>query len=182
MIRTERLILRRWVSGDRKPFAEMNSDPEVMKYFPSELSREESDTLADLIEEQIVTHGFGFWAMEISNVASFAGFVGLALPKFEAPFTPCVEIGWRLARAYWGYGYATEAARAAMAFGFDELRLDQIVSFTVPGNIRSRRVMEKLGMTRDPGDDFEHPSMPNGHPLQRHVLYRKFRTGLPKTR
>lgn len=173
MLQTERLILRRWVSADRKPFAGMNSDPEVMKYFPSVLSREESDELADRIEEHVVTHGFGLWALEISDLASFAGFVGLSMPGFEASFTPCVEIGWRLARAYWGHGYATEAASATLAFGFDELRLDQIVSFTVPGNARSRRVMEKLGMTHDPRDDFEHPSLPEGHPLRRHVLYRK---------
>ena len=173
ILRTERLILRRWLSGDRKPFAAMNSDPEVMKHFPSVLSREASDEFADRIEKHFVTRGFGLWAVEIPGIASFAGFVGLAVPGFEAKFTPCVEIGWRLARAYWGHGYATEAASAALAFGFDELRLDQIVSFTVPGNARSRRVMEKLGMTHDPCDDFEHPSLPEGHPLRRHVLYRK---------
>ena len=170
---TERLILRRWQSGDRKPFTNMNSDPEVMKYFPNLLSRLESDELADRIEQHLVTHGFGLWALEIPEVTSFAGYVGLAVPRFEAPFTPCVEIGWRLARAYWGKGYATEAASATMAFGLDELRLDEIVSFTVPKNTRSRRVMEKLGMTHDPRDDFKHPSFPEGHPLRRHVLYRK---------
>lgn len=173
MLRTERLILRRWVSGDRKPFADMNADPEVMNYFPSVLTREESNGLADRVEEHFVTHGFGLWAVEISDLASFAGFVGLSVPRFEAKFTPCVEIGWRLARSYWGHGYATEAALATLAFGFDELRLDQIVSFTVPGNAGSRRVMEKLGMTHNPRDDFEHPLLPEGHSLRRHVLYRK---------
>ena len=172
MLRTERLILRRWVSKDRKPFADMNSDPGVMKYFPGVLSHEESDELADRIEEHFVTHGFGLWVVEIRDLASFAGFVGLLVPTFEAKFTPCVEIGWRLARAYWGYGYATEAASATLAFGFDQLGLDQIVSFTVPGNARSRRVMEKLGMTHNPRDDFDHPLLPEGHPLRRHVLYR----------
>ena len=177
MLRTDRLILRRWVSGDRKPFADMNSDPKVMKYFPSVLSREESDVLADRIEEHFASHGFGLWALEIPNLASFAGFVGLSVPSFEAPFTPCLEVGWRLAREYWGHGYATEAASATLAFGFDELRLDQIVSFTVPSNARSRRVMEKLGMTHDPRDDFEHPSLPRAHALKRHVLYRKVAKG-----
>jgi RimJ/RimL family protein N-acetyltransferase len=153
----------------------MNSDPEVMKYFPSVLSREESDALADRIEAHFVTHGFGLWALEIPDLSRFAGIAGLLVPTFEAKFTPCVEIGWRLARAYWGYGYATEAASATLAFGFDELGLEQIVSFTVPGNARSRRVMEKLGMTHDPNDDFEHPSLPEGHALRRHVLYRKVR-------
>ena len=176
MLRTERLILRRWVSEDRKPFADMNSDPEVMKYFPGMLSRKESDELADRIEEHFFTHGFGLWVVEICDLTSFAGFVGLLVPTFEAKFNPCVEIGWRLARAYWGHGYATEAASATLAFGFDELGLDQIVSFTVPGNARSRRVMEKLGMTHNPRDDFDHPSLPEG-PLRRHVLYRKFRKG-----
>ena len=182
MLRTERLILRRWVSGDRKPFADMNSDPEVMRHFPSVLSREESDGLADRIEEHFGTHGLGLWALEIPDLASFAGFVGLSVPTFEAKFTPCVEIGWRLARAYWGHGYATEAASATLAFGFHELRLDQIVSFTVPGNARSRRIMGKLGMTHDPRDDFEHPSLPEGHPLRRHVLYRKVGKGAAEPR
>ena len=161
------------MSADRRPFADMNADPDVMEYFPAMLSREESDRLADRIEEHFVTHGFGPWALEIPGIASFAGFVGLSVPPFEAPFTPCVEIGWRLARAYWGHGYVTEAARAALNFGFDELSLQEIVSFTVPGNTRSRRVMERLGMVRDPLEDFEHPLVPEGHPLRPHVLYRK---------
>ena len=172
-LRTERLILRRWISADRRVFAEMNADPEVMEHFPGVLSRAESDRLADRIEEHFVAHGFGLWALEVPGVASFAGFVGLSVPSFEAPFTPCVEIGWRLARACWGNGYVTEAATAVLAFGFDELHLDEVVSFTVPANTRSRRVMERLGMTHDPRDDFEHPSIPEGHPLRRHVLYRK---------
>jgi RimJ/RimL family protein N-acetyltransferase len=151
----------------------MSSDPEVMEHFPDVLSREESDGLAERIEAHFVRHGFGPWAVEVPGVAAFIGYVGLMVPRFEAPFTPCVEIGWRLARAYWGRGYATEAARAALAFGFDELHLDEIVSFTVPGNARSRRVMERLGMTHDPRDDFEHPSLAEGHPLRTHVLYRK---------
>lgn len=123
------------------------------------------------MEAHFQEHGFGLWAVEIPGVATFAGFVGLSVPRFEAHFTPCVEIGWRLAAPYWGRGYATEGARAALEFGFDHLHLDQIVSFTVPDNVRSRRVMEKIGMTHDPADDFDHPNLPEGHRLRRHVLY-----------
>lgn len=172
VLRTERLVLRRWLARDRAPFAAMSADAEVMRHFPATLSREESDRLADRIEEHFVTHGFGPWAVEIPGVTSFAGFVGLSVPRFEAPFMPCVEIGWRLARTYWGHGYATEAAEAVLTFGFDTLGLEEIVSFTVPGNVRSRRVMETLGMTHDPADHFEHPALPEGHPLRRHVVYR----------
>jgi RimJ/RimL family protein N-acetyltransferase len=172
-IRTERLLLRRWLTTDRAPFAEMNLDPEVMQHYSRILSREESDTSVDRIAEHFSAHGFGLWAVEIPGVTPFAGYVGLAVPRFEAPFTPCVEIGWRLARPCWGYGYATEAARATLAFAFDEIHLKEVVSFTVPANVRSRRVMERLGMTHNPRDDFEHPLMAEGHPLRRHVLYRK---------
>jgi RimJ/RimL family protein N-acetyltransferase len=177
--RIERVVLRRWMSADRRLFADMNSDPEVMEHFPAVLSREESDRQADRIEEHFITHGFGLWALEIPGIASFAGFVGLSVPRFEAPFTPCVEIGWRLVRSCWGCGYVTEAAQAVLKFGFDELRLDEIVSFTVPSNTRSRRVMERLGMVRDPCEDFEHPLVPVGHPLRHHVLYRKAKAALP---
>lgn len=143
-----------------------------MKHFPALLSREESDALVARIEAHFEQHGFGLWAVEIVEVAPFAGFVGLSVPRFEASFTPCVEIGWRLAAEHWGRGVATEAARRALDFGFTELGLKEILSFTVPENRRSRRVMEKIGMTHDPGDDFDHPLLPAGHPLQRHVLYR----------
>lgn len=172
-LRTERLLLRRWLPSDREPFAAMNADPEVMEFFPSVLTREQSEAAADWIAAHFTQHGFGLWAVEIPGVAPFAGFVGLAVPFFEAPFTPCVEIGWRLAEPYWGHGYATEAARAALAFAFEEMHLPEVVSFTVPANVRSRRVMEKLGMTHDPRDDFDHPVVAAGHPLRRHVLYRK---------
>jgi RimJ/RimL family protein N-acetyltransferase len=174
-LRTDRLLLRTWRVTDRAPFAEMNAHPEVMEHFPETLSRRESDALADRIEEHFTAHGFGLWALEVPGETPFAGYVGLSVPHFEAPFTPCVEIGWRLARPFWGRGYATEGARAALAYGFDELRLDEVVSFTVPANVRSRRIMEKLGMTHDPGDDFDHPLLPAGHPLRPHVLYRKRR-------
>jgi RimJ/RimL family protein N-acetyltransferase len=177
-LRTHRLCLRRWCAMDREPFAALNADPRVMEHFPAPLSHEESDTLAARIESHFEQHGFGLWAVEIVDVAPFAGFIGLSVPRFEAHFTPCIEIGWRLAKEFWGSGYATEGARAVLAFGFEQLRLPAIVSFTVLGNLRSRRVMERLGMTRNPADDFNHPALPEGHPLQRHVLYRLSRPEL----
>lgn len=172
-IATERTQLRRWTDADRAPFAVLNADGEVMEHFPATLDRAESDRAADRIEAHFAARGFGLWALEIPGLASFAGFVGLSVPTFETAFTPCVEIGWRLARPFWGRGYVTESARAALAFGFDDLGLSEIVSFTVPANLRSRRVMERIGMTHDERDDFDHPVLPEGHPLRRHVLYRK---------
>jgi RimJ/RimL family protein N-acetyltransferase len=171
-VHTQRLFLRRWVPADREPFAAMNADARVREYFPATLSREESDAAAERIDAHFDEHGFGLWAVEISGVASFAGFVGLCTPRFEAHFTPCVEIGWRLAASHWGCGYATEAARAALDFGFEALGLDEIVSFTVPTNAPSRRVMERIGMSHNEADDFDHPLVAEGHPLRRHVLYR----------
>ena len=171
-ITTPRLLLRRWRDGDLDAFAALNADPEVMAFFPALLGRAESDALAARIREHFARHGFGLWAVEVPGVAEFVGFVGLSVPRFEAPFTPCVEIGWRLVRAHWGRGYATEAARAALDFGFRRLALDEVVSFTVPANRRSRAVMERLGMAHDPAEDFDHPTLPEGHPLRRHVLYR----------
>jgi ribosomal-protein-alanine N-acetyltransferase len=143
-----------------------------MEHFPATMSRAESDGLVDRIEAAFEERGFALWAVEVTGDGGFAGFVGLAPVTFEAPFVPAVEVGWRLARERWGRGYATEAARAVVGFGFDAVGLDEIVSFTVPANVRSWSVMERLGMTRDPGDDFDHPVIPPGHPLRRHVLYR----------
>jgi len=143
-----------------------------MEHLPGILGRVESDALALRIEAHFDQHGFGLWAVEIRGVATFAGFVGLSVPNFQAPFTPCVEIGWRLAADYWGRGYATEGARAALEFGFQALKLEEIVSFTVPGNVRSRRVMERIGMAYDPADDFDHPSWRSSSGPARHVLYR----------
>ena len=171
-IRTERLLLRRWRPEDRGPFARLNADPRVMEFFPKVLTREESDATADRIEAHFAQHGFGLWAVEVPGSVPFAGFVGLSIPRFEAHFTPCIEIGWRLAAETWNQGYATEGARAALDFAFAHVEAERIVSFTVPANIRSRRVMEKIGMTHDATGDFDHPSLPEGHPLQRHVLYR----------
>jgi RimJ/RimL family protein N-acetyltransferase len=174
-LRTARLRLRQWQSSDRAPFAEMNADPRVMEHFSETLSREDSDALAALFETNLEQHGFGLWAVEITDVAPFAGFVGLSAPAFDAHFTPCTEIGWRLAAEHWGHGYATEGARAVLALGFESLGLGEIVSFTVPGNFRSRRVMEKIGMVCSAADDFDHPRLPEGHRLRRHVLYRMTR-------
>lgn len=171
-LRTERLRLRRFRPEDLEPFAAMNADPSVMEHLIRTLSRDESDALAARIEAHFETHGFGWFAVEVLAESAFAGFVGISVPAFEARFTPCVEIGWRLATQHQGRGYATEAARAALAFGFEQVGLDEIVSFTVPANVRSRHVMEKLGMTRDEADDFDHPALPDRHPLRRHVLYR----------
>jgi ribosomal-protein-alanine N-acetyltransferase len=169
-LRTDRLWLRRWRAADRPVFASLNADPRVMEHFPSVLTRGESDALADLIELHFARHGYGLWAVEIPGTAPFAGFIGLSIPAFAAAFTPCVEIGWRLAAEHWGRGFATEGARAVLALAFGELGLEEVVSFTVPGNVPSRRVMEKIGMTRDPAGDFDHPSAGAGS--ERHVLYR----------
>ena len=171
-IGTERLILRKWREGDREPFARMNCDPVVMEHFPAVLSREESDALVDRAEAHLERHGFGPWAAELRESREFIGYVGLVIPQFEASVTPCVEIGWRLAPQHWGKGLATEGAYALVRHGFEVQSLPELVSFTVPANLRSLRVMEKLGMARDPRDDFDHPSVPAGHPLRRHVLYR----------
>lgn len=172
VLRTERLILRPPGDEDLAPFAAMNADPEVMRHFPATLSRAESDAMVVRNRDGFAARGFGNWAIEVPGVTSFAGFVGLSVPRFQAHFSPCVEIGWRLATSFWGQGYATEGARAALGFGFDTLKLPEIVSFTVVANQPSRRVMERLGMRRDPADDFDHPSMAEGHPMRRHVLYR----------
>jgi RimJ/RimL family protein N-acetyltransferase len=174
-LRTGRLILRRWRDSDREPFARINADPRVMEHFPATLSRPESDRFLDRVETHFDQHGFSLFAAEVREDRELAGFVGLAVPGFEAPFTPCVEIGWRFAPDYWGRGLATEGAREVLRFAFNELRLPEVVSFTVPANLRSRRVMEKLGMTHNPADDFDHPRLPDGHPLRRHVLYRLVR-------
>jgi RimJ/RimL family protein N-acetyltransferase len=176
-VRTARLELRQWREGDLAPFAALNADPETMRFFPSALTRAESDSLATRAQLQIAERGWGLWAVEVADSGRFIGFVGLAEPRFEAHFTPAVEVGWRLARDAWGHGYATEGGRAALAFAFDELGLEEVVSFTAVVNERSRKVMERLGMTRDPADDFDHPSITDG-PLRRHVLYRVGRAGL----
>lgn len=163
-------------------FAALNADPAVMEYFPAPLSLAESDQMADRIATMFASQGWGLWAVEVRGSGGFAGFVGLNRPSFSAHFTPAVEVGWRLAQSYWHHGYATEAARAALAFGFERLELDEVVSFTSTSNRRSQRVMMRLGMGRSAGDDFAHPGMPPGHPLRPHVLYRLFRAEWTHTR
>ena len=169
---TTRLRLREWRTEDLPAFAAMNADPRVMEFYPKRLTREESDLAAGRIRQHFERYGFGLWAVEAPGSADFLGYVGLSVLAWEAAFTPCVEIGWRLATAFWGRGYATEAARAVLAHGFRPLGLSEILSFTVPANRRSRGVMERLGMTYDPAEDFDHPMIPAGSPLRRHVLYR----------
>lgn len=169
---TDRLALRRWRDADREPFAALNADPAVMEYFVAPLSRAESDAFVDRIEASFADRGLGLWAVEEAASGRFAGFVGLWPADFEAAFTPAVEVGWRLARWSWGRGFATEAARASLADGFGRLGVAEIVSFTSVLNGRSQRVMRALGMTRDPAEDFDHPRVPEGHRIRRHVLYR----------
>lgn len=199
------MLLRPWRDSDREPFAALNADPRVMEYFPSTLTRVESDAMVDRIQAGFLEHGWGLWAVEVRGVDlaadirhfgarqtstiaderrhvafptaeftgdTFVGYVGLASPRFDAHFTPCVEVGWRLARHAWGFGFATEAALAVCRFAFDQLGLKEVVSFTAAVNKRSIRVMQRLGMTHNPDDDFDHPSLPVGHQLRRHVLYR----------
>ena len=172
VLETERLLLRRWKDSDRQPFSRLNADPRVMEFMPSRLSREESDRLVDQIESHFRERGYGLYAVELRQDHSFIGFIGLAVPSFPAHFTPCVEIGWRLSADRWGQGLATEGAGEVMRHAFEMLGLEALVSFTVPANLRSRRVMEKLGMTYQPTDEFDHPGLPEDHPLRRHVLYR----------
>jgi len=172
LISGDRLLLRPWRESDLEPFAALNADPVVMEHFAKPLDRAESNAFVARIQAHFERHGFGFWAVEVPGVAELVGLCGLAIPTFETHFTPCVEIGWRLARNYWGKGYATEAALMSIQYGVKERKLAEIVAFTVPGNLRPRAVMERIGMTRSPADDFDHPNLPEGHPLRRHVLYR----------
>jgi len=168
----ERVLLRPWRESDLAPFAALNADPRVMTFMPGCLARADSDRLALRIARHFDRHGFGLWAVELTGEAPFIGCVGLAVPSFQAHFTPCVEIGWRLARDYWGRGYASEAARIALAVGFGDFGLERLVSFTTRDNQPSRRMMERLAMRHAPSEDFDHPALPAGHPLRPHVLYR----------
>lgn len=171
VLTTRRLLLRRWEQRDRAPFAALNADPEVMAHLPACLTRAESDALVDRIEAALDRDGFGLWAVEVAATGEFVGFTGLTPVPFDAHFTPAVEVGWRLDRQAWGHGYATEAAQASLAFAFDEIRLDEVVSMTVPINVRSRAVMRRIGMVHHPADDFDNPRLREGR-LRRHVLYR----------
>jgi RimJ/RimL family protein N-acetyltransferase len=168
---TPRLRLRPWQADDHTPFAQLNADPEVMRFFPGTQSREQSEHSIALWSAELAERGWGHWAVERRADRAFLGFTGLNVPRRALPFMPCVELGYRLARAHWGQGYATEAGRAALAFGFEQLGLDEVVSFTARLNHPSQAVMRRLGLV-DAHEDFEHPALPEGHPLRPHVLYR----------
>ncbi len=168
---TERLRLRQWIESDREPFARLNANPKVMEFYPNVLDRTASDAMIDRLQALIADRGWGLWAVELKADKQFIGYVGLHVPKADLPFSPCIEIGWRLAFPYWGKGYATEAARDVLKVGFDRLNLPEIVSFTTILNRRSRAVMERLGMNRDP-ETFDHPSLPVGYLLCEHYLDR----------
>jgi ribosomal-protein-alanine N-acetyltransferase len=169
---TPRLLLREWRDADLEPFAALNADKRVMEHMPICLSREQSDGVASRIRAHFAEHGFGLWAVEVPGEVAFAGYIGLLRVSFDAHFTPAVEIGWRLAHGVWGRGFATEGAREVLRYGFEQLGLDEIVSFTIAANQRSWRVMDKLGMTHRAEDDFDHPLLPRQSKLCRHVLYR----------
>jgi RimJ/RimL family protein N-acetyltransferase len=169
---TARLLMRRWHPADGDPFAALNADALVMEHFPAPLDRRASDGLIRRIDAHFEEHGYGFWALELRASGELIGFTGLQVVSFQAHFTPAVEVGWRLARAHWQRGYATEAARAALSFGFGRAGLEQIVSFTSVANERSRAVMRRIGMSRDEREDFDHPQLAASSPLRRHVLYR----------
>lgn len=171
-LETERLILRRWQDSDLEPFSAITADTEVRRYYPSTLTKGETKSLVERIESHFAREGFGLWALVLKSSGEFIGYTGLSKPTFEAHFMPCVEIGWQISRKHWGKGYAPEAARKSLEDGFVRLKLEEIVSFTTTLNAQSIRVMEKLGMQRNPADDYEHPMLPDGHPLKPHVLYR----------
>lgn len=174
MLRTERLLLRPWKEEDFAPFAQMNADARVMEYFPSILGEAESNQFAKHISTTLERQGWGLWAVSIPGHSDFIGFIGLSQVMFNAPFTPAIEVGWRLAYDYWGKGFATEGALEVLRYGFDNLDLNQIVSFTAVTNYRSRAVMERIGLEYNPADDFDNPRVPEGHHLRPHVLYRLY--------
>ena len=179
-LRTDRLILRRWRADDAAPFAAMNADPRVMEHFPAPLDRDASDALVERIEQSFDASGYGLWALERRADGAFLGFAGLLDVGFDAPFGPALEVGWRLAAEAWGHGYATEAGRASLVHAFDVIGAAEVVSFTAVVNLPSQRVMQRLGMTHDPTDDFEHPLIAAGDPLRPHVLYRVRAAGWPR--
>lgn len=171
-IETERLILREWKEEDKASFARINNDPMIMEFFPRRLTEADSDKLIDRFQKHFETHGFGFYAVEMKKTGEFMGFAGLQNVEMDVPFTPAVEIAWRLDYEYWGKGYGTEAARAVLAHAFGKLKLPEIVAYAVHDNSRAIKLMEKLGMKRDEASDFDYPTLPKGHPLGRFSLYR----------
>ncbi|HEY5348487.1 MAG TPA: GNAT family N-acetyltransferase [Candidatus Lustribacter sp.] len=172
MLETPRLLLRPWRDSDVAAWVAMSADPRVMEFFPATLERAQAELMVHGLRTRLERDGYGWWALEVKGGAAFAGAIVLQDIPFEAHFTPATEVGWWLARQHWGHGYATEGARAALDFAFGELRRSEVIAITTPANVRSRRVMERLGMTHDPVDDFEHPGIRVGNPLRRHVLYR----------
>jgi len=172
VIRTPRLILRQWKKSDFAPFAKLNADPKVREFFPNILTTEESNQIADIFLKSIEEKGYGLWAVSVIGGSDFIGMIGINDVPFKASFTPAIEIGWRIAHEFWGHGYATEGAIASLKFGFEVLNLHEIVAFTTLHNMRSQKVMEKIGMKPDPKDDFIHPKLDPTHPLAHHVLYR----------
>lgn len=175
-LRTKRLRLRPWRNDDLDALAAMNADPDVMRYFPKCLNRDGSAEMMARNTQHMQRHGFAWWALEVPGVSSFAGGVSLLMPGFDAHFTPAFEIGWRLPKAFWGKGYATEAARAVLDFAFYHIGLSEVVSYTTVDNEQSRKVMTRLGMTNRSADNFGHPLLPFNHPFKHHVLYRLTRT------
>jgi RimJ/RimL family protein N-acetyltransferase len=172
VITTPRLVLREWKDSDSEPFALLNADPRVMEFMPNALTREESDVFIERIKAHFAKHGFGLFAASLGHDQKLVGFIGLTVRTFKTDFAPCTEIGWRLAAGYWNKGFATEGARAVLRHAFTTLNLPEVVSYTVPANVASRRVMEKIGLVHHQSEDFDHPNLPAGHPLRRHVLYR----------
>lgn len=183
-IQTSRLLLRQWKQADYPHLAKLNADPIVMEYYPNTLTEAESSAMADKLHSLLLERSWGFWAVEIIETKQFIGFVGLHKPTYDLPVTPCIEVGWRLAKEYWGKGYATEAARAALKFAFEELHLSDVYSFTSVSNKKSWAVMERLGL-QNTHTNFEHPIIPEGNSLREHVLYKitmeQFRTKYPST-
>lgn len=173
ILSTQRLILREWRDPDAAPYAALNADPRVREYFPSVLTKDQSDTEMGRIRAGYERDGFCMFAAELISTGEFIGFIGIQTVTYTIPMVaqPTVEIGWRLAHAYWGKGLATEGAAAALRYALDAVKLPEIIAITVPNNVRSRRVMEKIGMKHHPELDFEHPRLPEGHPMRRHVLY-----------
>jgi ribosomal-protein-alanine N-acetyltransferase len=181
-LKTPRLTLRPWRDSDLADYTAMNADPRVMEYYVKTWTAEESAASGARLSKHFTSDPVGKWIVETNADHHFVGLVGLARVDFEAPFSPCVEIGWRLAHEHWGRAYATEAARAALRYAFEDLKLGEIVAFTAPTNLRSRRLMDRLGMIHSPAEDFDHPRVPEGHPVRRHVLYRLSKVQWEKTR
>ena len=172
ILKTERLILRPWKESDLLPFFKLNADPKVMEFYASTLTRSESDSLAEKIQREAALRGYGFWAVEVPGVAEFIGYIGLNYWNLEMSFAPCVDVGWRLDSSHWGKGYATEGAKEALRYGFEELKLNEIVAMATIGNTQSHRVMQRLGMIHNPHENFHHPKLAKDDPLSLRVLYR----------